>query len=64
MTDDGPLRVVQRRRGTAVADGGPEHGSDDGDALQTVFGRLEMMMPQISDLMTQTYFTHVLARSA
>jgi len=48
----------------ALAEGGRERGPGDGEGLQAVFGRLEMMLPQISDLMTQTYFTHVLARSA
>ena len=34
------------------------------DPLRTAFARLDRLIPQISDLLTQAYFTHVLARSA
>ncbi len=40
-------------------------GSEDlGDPLRPAFARLDMLMPQVSDLLTQAYFTHVLIRSA
>jgi uncharacterized circularly permuted ATP-grasp superfamily protein/uncharacterized alpha-E superfamily protein len=34
------------------------------DPLRPAFARLDRMIPQISDLLTQAYFTHVLTRSA
>ncbi len=34
------------------------------DPLRPAFTRLDRMIPQISDLLTQAYFTHVLTRSA
>ncbi len=34
------------------------------DPLRPAFARLDRMIPQISDLLTQAYFTHVLYRSA
>ena len=34
------------------------------DPLRPAFTRLDRMIPQISDLLTQAYFTHVLYRSA
>jgi uncharacterized alpha-E superfamily protein len=34
------------------------------DPLRPAFARLDRMIPQISDLLTQAYFTHVLNRSA
>jgi uncharacterized circularly permuted ATP-grasp superfamily protein/uncharacterized alpha-E superfamily protein len=41
--------------------GGP---GDQGDPLRPAFARLDMLMPQISDLLTQAYFTHAVTRSA
>jgi uncharacterized alpha-E superfamily protein len=35
-----------------------------GDPLRPAFARLDALIPQISDLLTQAYFTHVLVRSA
>jgi uncharacterized circularly permuted ATP-grasp superfamily protein/uncharacterized alpha-E superfamily protein len=37
---------------------------DGNDPLRAAFTRLSTMIPQISDLLTQAYFTHVLVRSA
>jgi uncharacterized circularly permuted ATP-grasp superfamily protein/uncharacterized alpha-E superfamily protein len=34
------------------------------DPLRPAFARLDRLIPQISDLLTQAYFTHVLSRSA
>jgi uncharacterized circularly permuted ATP-grasp superfamily protein/uncharacterized alpha-E superfamily protein len=34
------------------------------DPLSPAFARLDMLIPQISDLLTQAYFTHVAVRSA
>jgi uncharacterized alpha-E superfamily protein len=34
------------------------------DPLRPAFAKLDRMIPQISDLLTQAYFTHVLSRSA
>jgi len=34
------------------------------DPLRPAFARLDRLIPQISDLLTQAYFTHVLNRSA
>ncbi len=39
-------------------------GKDIGDPLRPAFARLDMLIPQVSDLLTQAYFTHVLIRSA
>ena len=39
-------------------------GDDMGDPLRPAFARLDILIPQISDLLTQAYFTHVLIRSA
>jgi uncharacterized circularly permuted ATP-grasp superfamily protein/uncharacterized alpha-E superfamily protein len=36
----------------------------DSDPLRSAFTRLSLLIPQISDLLTQAYFTHVLVRSA
>ncbi len=36
----------------------------DSDPLRAAFTRLNLLIPQISDLLTQAYFTHVLVRSA
>lgn len=38
--------------------------TDDIDPLRAAFGRLDLVLPQISDLLTQAYFTHALVRSA
>jgi uncharacterized alpha-E superfamily protein len=35
-----------------------------GDPLNPAFARLDMLIPRISDLLTQAYFTHVAVRSA
>jgi uncharacterized circularly permuted ATP-grasp superfamily protein/uncharacterized alpha-E superfamily protein len=35
-----------------------------GDPLNPAFARLDLLIPQISDLLTQAYFTHVAVRSA
>jgi uncharacterized circularly permuted ATP-grasp superfamily protein/uncharacterized alpha-E superfamily protein len=35
-----------------------------GDPLRPAFAGLDILVPQISDLLTQAYFTHVLVRSA
>ncbi|MDB5397302.1 MAG: uncharacterized protein JWM91_4808 [Rhodospirillales bacterium] len=43
---------------------GSRIGDDMGDPLRPAFARLDMLIPQISDLLTQAYFTHVLIRSA
>jgi uncharacterized alpha-E superfamily protein len=52
----------------AIADAcqprGSYRGIDDADPLRSAFARLDMQIPQISDLLTQAYFTHALARSA
>jgi uncharacterized alpha-E superfamily protein len=43
------------------------HGHDGvsgEDPLRGAFARLDMQIPRISDLLTQAYFTHALARSA
>jgi uncharacterized circularly permuted ATP-grasp superfamily protein/uncharacterized alpha-E superfamily protein len=37
---------------------------DPSDPLRSAFSRLDLLIPQISDLLTQAYFTHVLTRSA
>jgi uncharacterized circularly permuted ATP-grasp superfamily protein/uncharacterized alpha-E superfamily protein len=39
-------------------------GMEEPDALRSAFARLEILLPQISDLLTQAYFTHVIARTA
>jgi uncharacterized circularly permuted ATP-grasp superfamily protein/uncharacterized alpha-E superfamily protein len=46
-----------QQRGTRI-------GDDMGDPLRPAFARLDILIPQISDLLTQAYFTHVLIRSA
>jgi uncharacterized alpha-E superfamily protein len=38
--------------------------NDPGDPLRPAFARLDMLLPQISDLLTQAYFTHAVVRSA
>jgi uncharacterized alpha-E superfamily protein len=38
--------------------------ADHGDPLRPAFARLDMLLPQISNLLTQAYFTHVAVRSA
>jgi uncharacterized circularly permuted ATP-grasp superfamily protein/uncharacterized alpha-E superfamily protein len=49
----------------AIADACQPHGRFDGaDPLRDAFAKLDMQIPQISDLLTQAYFTHALARSA
>jgi uncharacterized circularly permuted ATP-grasp superfamily protein/uncharacterized alpha-E superfamily protein len=49
----------------AACERGPRGIGDDGsDPLRPAFARLNTMIPQISDLLTQAYFTHVLVRSA
>jgi uncharacterized circularly permuted ATP-grasp superfamily protein/uncharacterized alpha-E superfamily protein len=37
---------------------------DQSDPLRPAFSRLDMLLPQISDLLTQAYFTHAVTRSA
>ena len=37
---------------------------DSGDPLRAAFTRLDVLIPQISDLLTQAYFTHAVIRSA
>ncbi len=44
--------------------GGRSSASSADDPLRPAFARLEMLIPQISDLLTQAYFTHVIVRSA
>jgi len=36
----------------------------DGDRMRAAFAPLDRLLPQISDLLTQAYFTHALTRSA
>lgn len=44
---------------------GPRGGFDGaGDPLRPAFSRLDLLLPQISDLLTQAYFTHAIIRSA
>jgi uncharacterized circularly permuted ATP-grasp superfamily protein/uncharacterized alpha-E superfamily protein len=42
----------------------PQGGRDGADPLRDAFAKLDMQIPRISDLLTQAYFTHALARSA
>jgi uncharacterized alpha-E superfamily protein len=42
----------------------PQNGRDGADPLRDAFAKLDMQIPQISNLLTQAYFTHALARSA
>jgi uncharacterized circularly permuted ATP-grasp superfamily protein/uncharacterized alpha-E superfamily protein len=46
------------------ADRGRVAFGGQGDPLSPAFARLDMLIPQISDLLTQAYFTHVAIRSA
>jgi uncharacterized circularly permuted ATP-grasp superfamily protein/uncharacterized alpha-E superfamily protein len=43
---------------------GTRAGDDAGDPLRPAFARLDLLIPQISELLTQAYLTHVLIRSA
>jgi uncharacterized alpha-E superfamily protein len=56
MVFDAILEASKRRRSRSAI--------EEPDPLRSAFARLEMLLPQISDLLTQAYFTHVLARSA
>jgi uncharacterized circularly permuted ATP-grasp superfamily protein/uncharacterized alpha-E superfamily protein len=49
----------------AIADACQPHGRLGGtDPLRDAFAKLDLLIPQISDLLTQAYFTHALVRSA
>lgn len=43
---------------------GSRGAGDAADPLRDAFAKLDMQIPRISDLLTQAYFTHALARSA
>ncbi len=54
---DAIVNACQQPRSRAIID-------EQNDPLRPAFARLDMLIPQISDLLTQAYFTHVLIRSA
>jgi uncharacterized alpha-E superfamily protein len=65
---DSAIRVAVAARAAvpqAIADACQPHDRFDGvDPLRDAFAKLNMQIPQISDFLTQAYFTHALARSA
>jgi len=51
-------------RAAALSPRDRAHGSGANDPLRTAFGPIDGLLPQISNLLTQAYFTHALSRSA